>query len=427
MATYNYRAGAHYKPTSFTEMLVPLNMYKQAYDETEAAYADMADKADTFSYLQKVAEENPDSKAAQLYNNFAKDMHYYFDDFAKHGVSINNRKGLTQLKRRVKSEIGRLEKADTALQNAKKSYLEKLSKDPTTMFATKEFRIDDYLDENMPNQYSISGQDIYARGLNIGKNLSQSIFHSGEAGDVMKGQYIKWMESRGIPLWDRAAFMDSDLVKTLAQNTLAEKGVFDNLDTVDQAKSLQAIMNGIYEGLTYEENVKPYKDDTRMTAYQAASLNLQKENRDFEREVSGYEKIDGHWAFNPGKSQKVAEAAAVAAARKSNGNGKSSETIEIEQLPATIFDQNGVARTAPSGGDKTKGTLVSWDEALRINDKLGNYPALTKHPNDYYYYHNRNNNNIWVEPIQRIKRTTTPTSSVSSTVIEEGEGDGNQS
>ena len=127
MPNYNYVIDSSFNPFSMEEMLTPFASYKEAYDKAEDTFVNLMNNADTFSYLAKVAEENPNSKAAQIYKAYADEMNKQFDDFSKHGLNSSNNRGLLNLKRRYNGEIGMLEAAKTALD--KENELRRNSKD----------------------------------------------------------------------------------------------------------------------------------------------------------------------------------------------------------------------------------------------------------------------------------------------------------
>ena len=59
---------------SMQEMLVPFTYYKDAYEKQEAVLDEINKNTDTFKYLEQVAKDNPESKAAQIYNSYANDL-----------------------------------------------------------------------------------------------------------------------------------------------------------------------------------------------------------------------------------------------------------------------------------------------------------------------------------------------------------------
>ena len=75
--------GSNFNPfQSMQEMLIPFTYYKDAYEKQEAVLDELNRNTDTFKYLEQVAKDNPESKAAQIYNTYASDLKRYGDDFS---------------------------------------------------------------------------------------------------------------------------------------------------------------------------------------------------------------------------------------------------------------------------------------------------------------------------------------------------------
>lgn len=51
MANYAYVIPAYYNPLSLNDMMKGAELYKQAYNDMEEKYMDIADKAGQFKYL----------------------------------------------------------------------------------------------------------------------------------------------------------------------------------------------------------------------------------------------------------------------------------------------------------------------------------------------------------------------------------------
>lgn len=114
MANYQFVIDSSFSPFTFQEQLMPFTMYKDAYEKEDEKYIELQKNADNFSYLADTLPEG--SKAREIYEGYVNDLKKYGDDFEQNGLSISNRRGLTSMRRRYQGEIGRLDKADTALQ-----------------------------------------------------------------------------------------------------------------------------------------------------------------------------------------------------------------------------------------------------------------------------------------------------------------------
>ena len=247
--------GSNFHPFTMQEQLVPFQMYKDAFEKTEDAYMDLSQKADTFKYLSKTLPE--DSKARQIYEGYANGLAEQAEDLAQNGLSMANRRALTSYKRRYQGEIGRLSKADEALQKEIDRRTALSANDPTTLYATDNLSIDDFLDRKKPNDYSVSGDKLYQRGLQIGASDSSRIWSNPKVQDVNK-YYQDFITTNGrspevLKAWRRDLMSIPELNDSL-NATLKEFGVTDNLKGINLERAKESVINGIINGSTYKRN-----------------------------------------------------------------------------------------------------------------------------------------------------------------------------
>lgn len=314
---YSFVIDSSFQPFSMQEMLVPLSAYKDAYEKTEEDYLKLSDQSDKFKYLSETLPEN--SKARQIYEGYANDLKVQADDLARNGLGMNNRRALTNLKRRYNGEIGRLDLADQALRKEQELRRQMGLKDSSILYANDNLDIDAFLDNQTPNLYNISGNELYARGAQAGKSASSRIYSAGDEGSTLGGYYRRWVERNGYGADSINAFrQNAAAIPELQQEAnaiLQERGVYDNLRDNPQAlmRAQQSVLNGIIDGAVYQESVKPVRDENVMSAAQAAADARQRESMALQREKWEEEKIDnqirrsimyrqdenGNWEINP--------------------------------------------------------------------------------------------------------------------------------
>ena len=282
---YNFVIDSSFRPFSFQEMLQPWVIYGNAYKEVEDEANDLVDKSDAFKYLSETLPEG--SKARKIYEGYANDLKVQAEDLARNGLSMNNRRALTGLKRRYNGEIGRLVKADEALRKEMELRRNMSAKDSSMMYALDNLNIDDYLDGNMPNTYSISGNELYARGAQAGKSASSRIYEAGDEGSTLGGYYRKWVERNGYSKESMDAFRANAAsipeLQLAADNILAERGVNENLTGVNLERARQSVLNGIIDGAVYQEKVNPVRDVAVQTPAERAATQMAKEKWDMEK------------------------------------------------------------------------------------------------------------------------------------------------
>lgn len=351
MPNYNYVIDSSFRPFSMEEILTPLTLYNNAYNESEAAYDELIQKADVFSNLAEVTDD-PESKAAKIYNGYANELRKQADDLSKHGLSMANKRALTSLKRRYQGEIGLLEKANNALQKEKDLRRQMLAKDSSLLFANDNLKIDDFLDDKTPNLYSISGDDLYARGREAGKSASSKVYEAGDAGSTLGGYYRRWVEKYGYSKESIEAFRQNiSEIPELAQTVddiLIEKGA-GNLSGSNYQRARQSVINGIIDGSVFQENDKPYRDEGRLSAGQAAELGFKEEARNFERQATGwiYDKEKG-WKYDENSDIEFQRSATLAAIKKNNSSsssgsssGSGSSTTRTSMIKSTRISWSG--------------------------------------------------------------------------------------
>ena len=363
---YSFVVDSSFNPLSMQEMLVPLQMYKEEYNKTEAAYEVLVDKSDKFKYLSETLPE--DSRAAQIYKGYANELSKQANDLAAHGLNMNNRRALTQLKRRYQGEIGRLDAADAALQEEMKLRRQMDAKDGSMLYATNNLSIDDFLDNNKPNLYNISGNELYARGAAAGKAASSRIYGAGDGGSTLGGYYKKWIERNGYSPESIQAFREGvDAIPELSKavdDILTERGV-DNLSIVDQARARQSVINGIIDGAIYNEKINVQRDLGQLTASERASEARAQQTMAMNAAANGMQWNGNSWEYNPDLDPAVQKAVAVAKAKQEGSKGGSSGSS-----------------SSSSSSKSSSNRVTQGEKPIRIS-WTGNDPADEKYRNKY--------------------------------------------
>lgn len=327
---YSLVIDANYNPLSMQEMLVPFTAYKDAFDKSEAAYDELTEKADTFKYLAKRLEDNPDSEAARIYKGYADELAKQAQDLAQNGLSMGNRRALTDLKRRYQGEIGQLEIANKAMDEERKLRRQMSAKDSSMLYAVDNLDIDQFLGGNTPNLYGISGNDLYTKGAAVGKAASSRMYKSGDAGSVLGGYYKNWKESRGVSQESIAEFMNSDVVQQEVDNMLKAEGVTGNLTGANLEKARQQVLNGIYTGIVYEESNKPIRDEGKMSAATKEQYALQREQMTKSAAQSGltWDDQTKSWKYSIDKDPSVQRAIKLQELKVGQNGGTSSNSAK---------------------------------------------------------------------------------------------------
>ena len=378
---YSFVIDSSFTPFSMQELLTPMLMYKENFEKMESAYEDLSSKADKFKYLSQTLPEG--SQSRQIYEGYANELNQQAEDLAKNGLSMSNRRALTNLKRRYQGEMGRLDLADQALQEERKLRRQMSAKDSSMLYALDNLSIDSFLDGNTPNLYNISGTELYTRGAAAGKAASSRIYSAGDEGSTLGGYYRKWVERNGYSADSINAFRANAAaipeLQQAADAILQERGVLENLSGSNLERARQSVLNGIIDGAVYQESVKPVRDEGVMSAAQRASNALGWANHnesvrqhDMQIAMAGYKKDEnGNWTYDPTRDVTLKKAQAVAAAKGTSSRGGGSSTMKDTQTGGRVkFTWNG-NNPADTNGDADDDYNV---EAVASDDS--NHPGV---------------------------------------------------
>ena len=326
---YSYVVDSSFTPFSMQELLTPMVMYKDEFEKQEAAYDELNKKAGDFRYLADTLPEG--SKARSIYEGYARDLEAQAREFSSNGLSMNNRRALTDLKRRYSGEIGRLEKANAALEEERKLRRQMGAKDSSLLYADDNLTIDSFLDGANPNLYSISGNDLYTKGAIIGKNFSSRVYSTQDGGKTLGGYYRDYIQRKGYTQDQLNRFSNEIMddfarevsvlpeLQQAAKSLLDANGVTENLKGTNLRKAQQQVIRGIVDNAVYEEEHKPVEDKGVISAAQRAQLADNRDARALNAALYGFKKdAKGNWV-------KDDEGTNVKSGKGSSGSGGSSK------------------------------------------------------------------------------------------------------
>lgn len=343
MADYSFVVPTVYQPFTLQEMLTPFQLYGEAYNKAEEQSIELQKQADNFSYLADTLPEG--SKARAVYENYANDLKKYGDDLSTNGLSISNRRGIANMRRRYSGEIGRLDKADTALQEERKRRLTLNSSDPTTLYANDNLSIDDFLDRKQPNTYSVSGQKLYERGVQIGASDSSRIWNSPQVQDI-NNYYQNLYSSQGrdpqvLTAWRHALESIPELNESL-NSTLKEYGVTDNLTGANYERAKESVINGIINGSSYKKVDNIQKNLGVLTYPEQVAKDMEERKQRMAEASVGltYDKMTGNYTYNINNDLSLQREIKLAQWKNQNptkrGKGKNGSSSSEDSLHRTM-------------------------------------------------------------------------------------------
>ena len=283
---YSFVIDSSFQPFSMQEMLQPLAAYKSAYEQAEQQYEDIASQ-DIFKYLNNLPEG---SKSKAIYDNYMTELNKQSDDLSKNGLNMGNRRALLNLRKRYKSEIGRLEAANTALQEEKKLRRQMNAKDSSMLYATDNMSLDEFLDGSTPNLYNISGEDLRKEAAQYAQATSSRIYGNSQVENINK-YFQDIIQTQGyspevLNAW-RQNLESIPEFNQAVEDIMSARGVNGNLTGANYERARQNVINGIMEGSVYQEKRNTHQNPGVLTAAQAASNALGWANHNLHAASSG--------------------------------------------------------------------------------------------------------------------------------------------
>lgn len=286
MANYSYVVDSSFQPFSLQEMLIPFMAYKDAYEKKETQLDELATKANVFEDLSRSLPK--DDAARVIYDNYANELRRQGIDLATNGLTMTNGMALSNLKRRYTGEIGALERADKEVKKELAIRQSRATQDPTVLYATSEPTISSYLNGRRPNEYSISGNQLYSMAAQEGKNLSERRFSAGDGSTALGGYYINYLQKRGISQDElnniseetrraiandfKAEAMKYPEYVEAAESILKRTGAWDNLSGNAKQQAIEQVVSGLTDGSIYQETTSLQRNYNALTPTEQLSI-----------------------------------------------------------------------------------------------------------------------------------------------------------
>lgn len=225
MANYNLVVNSKFKPFSFERYIQPYQIYGQAYKEVEDALGELTTKA---SVWEKLANEQTDSDAYNMYKTYANDLEAQAAQLAREGLNPASRKSLIGMKSRYNKEIVPIETAYKKRQDLTNQQREALLRDDTLIFDVdySTASLNSLLKNPNATFTSLSGESIAKRTAAMAKEAASAVLSNPEYAPVFNDQYVqqKIMQGYNISQIIAAAQRDPNAPKALLGIVDAIKG-----------------------------------------------------------------------------------------------------------------------------------------------------------------------------------------------------------
>lgn len=245
---------AKFRPYSFDEMLKPLAMATQEYNAIEEGIAELGSKADL---MRMYANEEPNSKVANMYNTYANDLDKQAESLAKQGLSPASRGSLLGLKRRYSSEIIPIETAVTRRRQLAEEQRKARAQDDSILFDidARTMSLDDLVNNPELSYSSASGKNIMENVSKAASVLAKEARNDpNKFNSVLGGDYYEYVKQYG---FSKEAVMDailrsknaSNILTSIVDDALASSGVGKNWSGNAYDRALDYANRGLWSAV----------------------------------------------------------------------------------------------------------------------------------------------------------------------------------
>lgn len=344
-----------FNPFTYDEMVKPLLYYKQAYDEAEAAYSDLATQTEAW---KDIANRERSPEAFEMYQRYSGDLSRAVDDFSQ-GMTAKNRRALLGLKRRYAQDIAPIARASEAM-NAANEFRVKAG--PDAIFEVGEYNsLDQFLHGKTANNKFQSREALTKKTAAMTEAAMAEALKDPDFEKAMGdqfwmitqhtgGSYKELMEAMKLGMMDNP--IAQNRFSQIRQEVARNAGI-QNYDAAGQRAIMDAIDTGLYAGL--DKPVRNFQANAdHETPAQRHSMAMQSTQLALSAASNGMVKdANGNWVYDPSKDPAVSRAVA----RKGSGSGSGSDTERANRLKGTIK----VRATNKGGGSGDYAVGATWD------------------------------------------------------------------
>lgn len=400
MANLSLVVNSKFQPFSFERYIQPYQIYGQAYEKRQEAYDKLAEDSSKWG-----EQLDPSSQAYDMWKSFQDEITQAADNLSSQGLTINNRKALSNVRKSYGEKIKAIEEADKRMQ-AQATLRQQMYANDNSIEYKNNLKIDDFLHGKSGNNEALSGDTMRAETANMVSKLGQSIYSNPSFSKVMGGSYWQITQDNGYSP-DVLGYIKSGEWKNLAHGknaSDAENKLYNDIkqivdvyqSQIDRTKEYSQdaqlrLNNKIFQGL-YDGLEKPKYDFQRnldyMTAAEKASNALGWANLDQRKEEFLYQQdldkgtllpdgsrikpVGGGRVLKIGKDGKVEIIKAPSDSSTDNSffnNVK--QQAKVSDTPVVVAFTNNKWRSGKPGDD-VKGTAFGMTRSNLVST-WGNY------------------------------------------------------
>ena len=396
---YNLVVNSKFKPFSFQELLQPALMATEAHEKRQEQYDKLMEDSSKWG-----EQLDPSSQAYGMWKSFQDEITQAVDSLSSQGLTISNRKALSNVRKSYGNKIKAIEEADKRMQ-AQAALRQQMQAKDSSIEYKNNLNIDDFLHGKSGSNESLSGATMRAETADMASKLGQSIYSNPSFSKVMGGSYWQIAQANGYSPdvlgyirsgeWQKLAHgknasdADNKLyndIKQVADLYTSQINRTKGYSQDAQARLGEQIFQGLYSGLE-----KPKYDFQRnldyMTAAEKASnalgqanLNQRKAEFEYQKEQekgillpdgSRVKPIGGGRVLKTYKNGKVEIIAAPSSDSDNSLSNSVKQQAKVSDTPVVVAFTNNKWRSGKPGDD-VKGTSFGMTRSNLVST-WGNY------------------------------------------------------
>lgn len=293
MANSYITSTSRFKPYTFAEMLQPVQIYTEAYNEVEDELANLDVLAgDVAGKLNNPKDKELVDKALA----FQTELNTAMNNLYTNGLNADTRKQLAGLKAKYTKELNPINEAYKAYQEDQK-YLSRMALEhPEILIEGAGRSVSDYMNGNMPQMVSVNTDDLMTQAMAIAKTQAGRTYRQSDWTSTAGGKFLERVTEVGLNDVDfnNALFLIQNPNITAKELGISEEEFaliknnasligasmepilnspdFAALSSENKQKALNAVFKGVRAGFQYDR-----KTDTESDPMFAHNLRLQEE------------------------------------------------------------------------------------------------------------------------------------------------------
>ena len=275
----NLVVNSKFKPFSFQELLQPALMATEAHEKRQEQYDKLMEDSSKWG-----EQLDPSSQAYGMWKSFQDEITQAADSLSSQGLTIGNRKALSNVRKSYGEKIKAIEEADKRMQ-AQAALRQQMQAKDNSIEYKNNLNIDDFLHGKSGSNESLSGTTMRAETADMASKLAQSIYSNPSFSKVMGGSYWQIAQANGyspdvlgyirsgewanLPHGKNASDADNKLyndIKQVADLYTSQINRTQGYSQDAQARLGEQIFQGLYSGLE-----KPKYDFQRNMDYMSAA------------------------------------------------------------------------------------------------------------------------------------------------------------